>query len=223
MTAPGDPKHNVLDGYEGTLSFPPYTVQQDVWTRQGRQTMRVCSASHWTATVNEKGAPASGVKTYPDSNRSFTDWRHCSSQPRVSSFSKLSSSYTEKSPAAGSWNATWDVFLDGGVCGKPTTEVMVVNEWHNVDFPTTRLHPKIGGVAYDLTVGNHFLQFRKKHQSSSSTVNWLPIFSYLRSKRLVSPSATLQFVQAGIEVLTTGGKNLPFSLTHFSVTGVRHH
>jgi hypothetical protein len=79
-----------LTGYEGTASFPSgLFVQQDVWTQQGAQTMRVCSPSSWTATVNQRGAPATGVKTYPDTSRTFTDWSHCASQPRVDSFTKL--------------------------------------------------------------------------------------------------------------------------------------
>jgi hypothetical protein len=210
-----------LTGYEGTRQFPPYAVQQGVWTQQGRQTMKVCSESEWTATVNQKGAPETGVKTYPNSARMFTDWSHCSSQPRVGSFTKLQSSFAERSPKAGSWDAAYDVFVDGSVCGKPTTEIMVWTHWRDVWVPRAQLHPVIGHVKYDLYHSGHYFQFRRHTQAASTTVDFAAVFRYMQRAHLLSSSATLQFVEAGTEVLTTRGRNLPFSLTRFSVRATR--
>lgn len=207
----------VLTGYHDTRNFPPYTVQQNVWTEKGKQTMSVCSASNWTATVNQKGAPETGVKTYPDSNKSYTDWTHCSSQPAVRSFKTLRSNFSERGPKSGSWNFGYDIFLNGSVCGRPVTEVMVWNQWREISVPAAQLHATIGGVAYDVYHSGHYIQLRRKHQTASGSVNLLAVLHYLEQRGLTRAADTLQFVQYGVEVLTTHGRNIPFHLAGFSI------
>jgi hypothetical protein len=203
-------------GYEGTLSFPPYVVQQDVWTQQGQQTMYVCNEHDWNAIAKQSGAPATGVKTYPDSQKTYTDWQHCSSQPPLSSFSKLTGAYGEVSPNAGSYDWAWDIFLNN-FCGKPLTEVMVLNQWRNVDYPASQ-SVTIDHVPYLYYHSGTIIQFRRVHQNSSDTVNLLRVLHWCQRHGLVTSTDTMQFVAYGVEVLTTRGKNVPFSLNRFSVT-----
>lgn len=208
----------VLTGYEAAVQYPPYMVQQDVWTQQGKQTMSVCSEARWTATVNQKGAPETGVKTYPDSGKVYTDWAHCSSQPAVKSFTTLRSTFAERAPRAGSWDFAYDVFLNGGTCNKPVTEVMVWNQWYQVSVPRAQLHATIDGVAYDVYHSGHYIQVRRVHQVASGVVNLAAVFRYLTQRQLISAADSVQFVQYGVEVLTTQGRNMQFDLTGFSVS-----
>lgn len=208
---------SMLTGYHGTHNYPPYTVQQNVWTEQGKQTMAACSASDWTATVNQKGAPETGVKTFPDSSKAYTDWVHCKSQPAIRSFTTLRSTFAERAPKAGSWNYAYDIFLNGGVCKQPVTEVMVWNQWRQISVPRAQFHATIDGVAYDVYHSGRYIQLRRVHQTASGSVNLLAVLHALEQRRLVRATDTLQFVQYGVEVLTTHGRNLPFELRGFAV------
>ena len=141
--------------------------------------MRVCSASDWTATAMQNGAPASGVKTFPDSGKVYTDWTHCRSQPSLGSFKKLTSTFTEHAPNAASWDFAYDVFLDGAVCGKPRIEVMVFEQWSHVDLPATRLHTTLGGTTYDVYHSGRYIQLRRRAQTASGSVDLRAVFQYL--------------------------------------------
>ncbi|HEX4489666.1 MAG TPA: hypothetical protein VH914_00525 [Acidimicrobiia bacterium] len=90
---------------------------------------------------------------------------------------------------------------------------MVLPSWRAVDFPTPDETTTIGSARYDVTVAPGFVRLRAQHQSSSARVNLLAVL-----RCYAQPSDTVQFVQAGVEVLTTRGRDLDFSLTRFAVT-----
>ena len=48
-------------------------------------------------------------------------------------------------------------------------------------------------------------------------MNLLAVLHFLEQHGLTRAADTLQFVQYGVEVLTTQGRDLPFRLTGFSV------
>lgn len=209
-----------LKGKEGTLHYGDYLVQQDQWSGEGHQTMLVCSESDWTATVKQHGKPETGVKTYPDSDKTYTNWSDCSSQPALSSFATLTSTYGEVAPVStrSSWDYAYDIFINGGVCHKPLTELMIWNQWQDISLPNAQLHPTIDGVAYDIYHSGGYIQMRQVTQTTSGSVNLLPVFSYLESQGLLSAADTLQFIQYGVEVLTTYHQPIDFSVNAFSVT-----
>jgi hypothetical protein len=183
--------------------------------------MSVCSASNWTATVNQKGAPETGVKTYPDSMKAYTDWVHCSSQPAVRSFTTLRSTFAERGPKAGSWNFAYDVFLNGGACKQPSTEVMVWNQWRAISVPRAQFHTTIAGVAYDVYHSGRYIQLRRRHQVAKGSVDLLAVLHALQKRKLVHAGDTMQYVQYGVEVLTTYGHNQPFRVQGFTVRDQR--
>lgn len=220
LTRPDSCAHpTVLRGDTAGVAFADhYRVNNDDWTGAGKTTTTVCSPSDWTSVVNEHGMPASGVKTYPDSERTFTDWSTCASQPALSSFSTLTSSYAITAPAASaSYDAAYDLFIGGGACAGPSIEVMVWNRWRHIDVPAAQ-PATIGGVAYDVFHSGSYIQVRQHKQSLHGTVDLLAILTYLKGQGLLSPAQTLLFVQYGFEVLTTRGRDLPFTLAGFSVT-----
>lgn len=209
----GNPQ--VTTDYEGTFQYPPYLVQNDVWQQVGYQQLTACNEHDWTAVANQSGAPATGVKAFPDSQFNWTDWLNCGSQPPLSSLSKLKLSYAEVSPNTGSFDWAVDVFLNN-LCGKGLTEVMVLNQWANVDFPPSK-SVTVDHVAYLYYRSGTLVQFRRANQNASGTVNVLRVLRWCVRHGLVKSSDTMQFAAYGAEVLTTGGVDVPFTLTGFSV------
>lgn len=211
-----------IKGKEGGHQFPPYLVQQDVWSGEGKQVMHACGANNWEADVTQHGKPETGVKTYPDSGKTYTDWSSCKSQPALSSFATQTTTYGEQAPPAdakhASWDAAYDIFINGSVCHKPLTELMIWNQFQGISVPNAQLHPTIDGIAYDVFHSNGYIQMRMVNQNASGSVNLLNVYSYLEGQGLLSPSDTLAFVQYGFEVLTTYKVQMPFYLTDFSVT-----
>lgn len=224
------PKPTVLIGYEGTLSYPPYVVQQDVWQQIGAQTMKVCSEHEWQATCNQSGAPATGVKTYPDSGLTYTDW-NVDPGPAVSTFSHLATTFGHAMPT-GKFSCDWayDLFFNVNI-GKPVNpflELMILTQWANVDFPNPQFKAvAIGGHTFDVyhsegSDGKRFVQMYLSPQASKGTIHWLPIFHWLEKQSLLHPNDLLAFLQYGVEVLTTYGVDITFGLNAFSVTDARH-
>lgn len=212
-----------LTTYHGTLSYPPYVVQQDVWTNVGAQTMYVCGPGNWKAIARQSGAPATGVKTYPDTQKTYTDWQHCSSQPLIGSFTKLTSSFRHLGPNAGSYDYAYDLFFNNSLCNQPLTELMVFTQWRGLSLPAAQLHPVIAGVAWDIyhsqrADGFRYIQVRFHKQRTAGTVNFIPLIHYLEAQHLLRTTDSLQFLAYGPEILTTYGANLPFWLTGFSVS-----
>lgn len=203
---------STVSGSTGGVAYSGgYRVNADDWTGAGITVVRACSPSHWTATVEQRGAPATGVKTYPDSERTFTDWEHCSTQPTVGSFSSLDSTYALSAPNTGSWDVGYDIYLNGGACAGTSTELMILNQWRGVDWPTST-RTTIDGVAYDVDQHAGFIQLRRVHQNARGAVNLLAVLDHY-----VRPPDTLLFVQYGAEVLTTLGQPERFTLSAFKV------
>lgn len=209
-----------VKGKEGGHQFPPYLVQQDQWSGEGKQVMEVCGANNWEADVTQHGKPETGVKTYPDSGKTYTDWSACPSPPTLGSFSTLTSTYGEVDPVGSksSWDAAYDIFIGSGKCNKTNTEVMIWNQWQGISVPNAQLHPTIDGIAYDVFHSGGYVQMRMVNQVTSGSVNIKDIFTYLESQNLIQPTYTLTFIQYGTEVLTTYKVKIPFYLTDFSVT-----
>ena len=229
--SPTDPQR--AHGYEGGVQCGKDFVQQDVWSQKGSQWMKVCSVSDWEVIAQQDGKPESGVKTYPDSELRFTDYSKCSSQPTLASFKSLSSSYGHVAPNSSSWDFAYDIFIGGGACKTPITEVMIWTQWHDVSPPVAQMLTTIDGVSYDVyhhnsTGGGSYIQMRMKNQNTSGKVDILKVFEYLGTQGLLALATdTLQFVQYGVEVLTTcaapytvgcKGINATFSVNAFDVS-----
>lgn len=209
-------------GYHDGVAFPNQRrVNQNVWTEQGRQTMYICSPGNWRADVTQSGAPETGVKTFPDSERTYTNWTRCSSHT-LASFTKMQGYYAHQAPNVGSWNAGWDIFLNGELCHKKVTEVMIWDQWRSISVPTAQLHPVIDGVQYDLYYHQNstldYFQFRRRVHTKAASVNLLAVLRYLQSRGFLKPTDAVLFDQAGNEILTTYGRTVPFWTTGFSVS-----
>lgn len=209
----------VLTGYEDGVAFPGgYRVNVDGWTHTGSYRMSVCSQSDWKSVANvETGVKQ--VRAYNASERTFTNWSTCGSQPRISSLKKLTNTYGFVLPNDGSWDATTDVFTDGAVCGRPLTEIMVLHRWRDVDFPTPQIrNVTIAGVVYNVYHASGFVQLYQVQQRSSGTFNLLAVLKWCQSKGFLRADATMTFDREGVEILSTYGHDVTFWLNAFAVS-----
>lgn len=210
-----------LNGYEGTIQYPgSLFVQQNVWTQQGAQTMHVCGPSEWDAVANQSGEPASGVKTYPDTSATLTDWSTCDSAPTIGALKTMRGTYGNVPPTdLASYDYAWDLFIGGGPCANdPFVEVMVWTHWNDVDVPTAQLHPTIGKKTYDFYHAGSYMQFRQQVQTDRGTTPLKQVLKYLVKQGLVSASGHVLFAQYGPEILTTFGQDVTFGINRFSVS-----
>ena len=105
---------------DGMLNASPYFVSNNMWNASGysvSQTLYACSYSNWyvTATMNNDNGDGA-VKTYPNSQRDFTD--------TISSLSSVTSTFAETSPGTGIYKDAYDIWLNG-LATSGSTELMI--------------------------------------------------------------------------------------------------
>src|SRR5208282_196428 len=114
--AEGTENTDPSDGYEY------YWVDNDAWSgSHGPQTLYVCNESSWYAVSNQ---PNNGgqVETYPDTEYDVGGREHPSTTP-ISGWSSITSTFSEHYPAAGGWDAAYDLWTDDW-----TNETMIWNQ-----------------------------------------------------------------------------------------------
>lgn len=208
----------VQSGYEDGIAFPGgFRTNVDGWTHTGRYTMSVCSPSDWSVVAKQKTGLLQ-VRAYPDSERTFTDNATCASQVPLGQFTKLKSTFSHVLPSVKtSFDAAYDLFLDGERCGQGLVEVMVWTRWVNVAVPAPQLHITVDGIAYDIYHSGSYIQVRMVEQRDSGAVNFKHLFEAMYGVGLLKPTDSLAFLRYGIEVLSSYGKNATFAVDGFTV------
>lgn len=216
----------VLTGYHDGIAFPGnLRYNNDVWQEVGKVKASVCAIDDWTAISTQSGPPALGVRAYHAGEFTTTDWQFCSSQPRLDSFTKLKTTFAHApaSPIHHTVDWAFDIFAGSGACNRPLTEIMWFSDWSDdLSLPAPQYTATLSGVPVDIywstfAEGGKYIQIRQQTQTLSGKVNWLPVFRYLERKGLLVMSDTMMFLRYGVEVLTTYGQKVPFTLTGFDV------
>jgi glycosyl hydrolase family 12 len=208
------PRYTTSDPTWWDLS--PYFVANDMWNVTGysvSETLYACSYSNWyvVATMdNSKGDGA--VKTYPNSHRDFD------SNPEISSFSSITSTFAETSPDRGIYEDAYDIWLNG-VATPGSTEVMIWNDNHGqVPAGSLQATVTIDGRSYAVwkTTGN-YIAFVASTNFTSGTANLLDFFQWLMMKGWIPGNTTLGQVDYGAELVSTNGVPATFTFSDFSV------
>lgn len=114
---------------EGTDNTDPndgaqyWWVNNDAWSgSHGPQTLYVCNKSSWYAVSNQ---PNDGgqVETYPDTEYDVGGRENPSTTP-INGFSAITSTYADVEPAAGGWDAAYDLWTNDW-----TNETMIWTSW----------------------------------------------------------------------------------------------
>jgi hypothetical protein len=209
-------------GAEGITNTDPspapenWWVQNDAWNRShGPQTLYVCNQSSWYAVSNQ---PNNGgaVETYPDTEYDIGGRNSPSTTP-ISGWKSITSTFSEAYPAAGGWDAAYDLWLNNW-----STEIMIWNQWagSNAHWPeqaTTSL--TLDGVPYTFYDNGGEFNFFRGTQTASGSVDILAALQWLVSQGLVNATAVPTQLEYGVEIsYTSGSETFPTTGLTFSLS-----
>lgn len=200
----------------GSWDQGPYTVANNMWNIGGggvSQTLSACSASDWfvNATVADDGG---GVKTYPNSHYTFAR------PPQISSLSAVTSTFAQASPASGTFEDAYDIWLNALAGSGNEDEVMIWTENHGqIPGGSPAATATIDGASYTVWRGaNNLVSFVANATVTSGTLNLLPFFQWLLRKGWEPAGSTLVQVDYGVEIVSTNSAPQTFGFSDFSVS-----
>lgn len=208
----------------GIWDHDGYNVYNNMWDMNkppasgpGSQSLHVCDYNSWyvVADMPLPGQPADSVKTYPNVQENF------SSVP-VTKFSSLRSTFAEADPHVGDYEDAYDMWLNG-IASHGSNEVMIWNEDHGqVPAGSPRARASFNGVTYTAwsTPGNGYIAFVANRYFTAGTVNLLAFYRWLIAKGWIPSSSTVDQIDYGVEICSTGAAPAKFDFTNFSITYV---
>jgi hypothetical protein len=189
-----------------------FVVDQDMWNNHGgTQTLRACSYRSWSVTATQPDTP--DVNAYPNVHRDLD-------APRLTSFTEISSRFASTGPGAGSYNFAYDVWLNG-VATDGSTEIMVWTDTHgpkpDVRRRGTFTAGTSSGVRYAVYQGGRYVAFLGPNRTAGR-VDLLAFFRYAVHRGWLRPDSTVDQIDFGVEIRSTGGRPLDFAVTDFALT-----
>ncbi len=213
----------VTSAKNGMWNNGGYVVANDMWNTSGyavSQTLSACSYHNWHVSAKADNSSGDGaVKTYPNVHKDYINW-NTGAQPALSSFATIRSSFTAATPKTGTYDAAYDVWLDG-----LHREVMI---WTY----NRGQHPAGTRVASNLSLGdrtwnvyatsdNGYIAFVPTHTYTHGLVHVGSMLHWLTSHKRLPTSAKLAQIGFGFEVVSTGGSASTFTVRSFSVATTR--
>jgi hypothetical protein len=193
----------------------PYFVSNNMWGTQGyqvTQTLYACSYSNWyvVATMNNNSGDGA-VKTYPNSHRDFD------SGPMITSFSSITSSFDASGTPPGSYEYAYDIWVNG-IASSGSTEVMIWT-YNRGQAPSGSVvaSATLGGHTYQVWKNDGYIAFVADQNFTSGTLDLLQVFKWIIGRGWLTTSATLDQVDYGVELVSTGNVPETFSFSNFSV------
>lgn len=209
-------------GAPGSYSPPhsPYVWQNDMWNAAGfdiTQTIYVCESNSWWVDTTMPADIEVSVKTYPNIGVEYLD-EATGEEPLLSEFPTLVSSYSGQGAGVGRYDVAYDIWLNGFAI-----EVMIWTDRKDVDIsylPQIGSNVMISGRTWDVWMsGSSYLAFVPPEGTTypSGTLDLKEFLDYLVSQGRIPTTATLTFVEYGVEVLTTDGKTARFTCNRFTL------
>jgi hypothetical protein len=200
----------------GMWNLAPYFVYNNMWGVSGysvSQTIYACSYSNWyvTATMNNDSGNGA-VKTYPDSQKDF-------SEPKISSLNSVTSTFAETSPNTGIYEDAYDIWLNG-IASSGSTELMIWTDNHGqTPSGTAQGTVTFGGQSYTAyrTTSGSYIALVANTNFASGTIDLLAVFKWLIGKGWIPPSSTLGQVCYGVELVSTNGAPATFTFSNYAV------
>ena len=199
----------------GGWSTNGYYVHNNMWNVFGynvRETLSACAYNNWyvTATMdNTKGDGA--VKTYPNVHKDYNE-------PAISSFSSITSTFSETSPHVGIYEAAYDIWLNG-VASNGSTEVMIWNDnYHQVPAGSVQATVTFDGRSYTVWRTGTYIALVADSTFTSGSVDLLAMFKWLMSKGWLASNSTIGQIDYGFELVSTNGVPATFTVNNFSIT-----
>ncbi|MEP9385340.1 GH12 family glycosyl hydrolase domain-containing protein [Nocardioides cheoyonin] len=209
----------------GMASSGVYTVDNDMWNASGyhmTQRLRVCSRSRWTVDVKVRNPTDKAVKSYPNAHRDYHNWS-TGHEPRLSSFTKLRTSWAARTPGKGIYDAAYDLWLNG-VADADSNEVMIwTDNRHQVPFGHRAGHLWFNGIKWQVWTGagHQYIAFTPPRRLTHGTLGLLRPLHWLVRKGWLRKKTTVGQVGFGFEVVRTAGQRVRFATSRFSVSSAR--
>ncbi len=184
----------------------------------GSQTVTSHGPGDWSVTSDQK-AGNTGVLTYPDVAQVFT--RSSNTDPPISGFSAITSSFTEAMNATSGTDAeaAYDIWLDNG---SGADEIMIwVDNHGQTPAGDDKGSVVIGGTTYELWNADGTVSFVRSNfvrsNEQSGTVDILTVLHWLQSNGYVSNTADLGQVDFGWEICSTAGVPETFTVSSYTL------
>jgi Glycosyl hydrolase family 12 len=203
-----------------------FIIHNNMWNTSGykvSETVEACSSQSWNVIATADNSSGDGaVKTYPNVHKDYHNWS-TGSEPSLSKYPVLSSSFAATGPNTGIYNIAYDIWLNGvGNGGGSNREVMIWtdNQAQRPAGSVVASGLSLGGKTWTLwaTGDNHILSFVPSSDMASGTVNIRAMLDYLISQGRVPTNSTLGQICYGVEVVSTNGSPGTFRFTGFSLT-----
>ncbi|MFJ3622885.1 hypothetical protein ACIPSH_32765 [Streptomyces iakyrus] len=186
-----------------------YTLYNNIWgSGAGSQCIWANSGTNWGVWANHPNT--GGIKSYPNQTKAINK--------SITSLTSLSSSYNVSVPSSGAYNTSYDIW--------DTDHDYEIMLWVNKTGPVGPLGSSqgtvsLGGHSWNVFKGtngaNEVFSFIRTSNSSSGTVNILPILKWIKDTKKWMGNETIGDVQFGYEVTSSSG-GLNFTTNNLTVS-----
>jgi hypothetical protein len=199
----------------GIWSTDGYFVFNNMWNTDaglGPQTLYACSYHSWYV-VSDQTDDEGAVKTYPNAQMNFNE-------VPIASLHSVMSTFAETSPHVGIYDDAYDVWLNG-IATAGSTEIMVwVDNYNQVPNGSQVTTTTLGSRTYDvwLTSDRSYIALVSTAAFTSGVVDLLEIFKWTIAQNWLASTSTLDQIDFGVEIVSTGGANATYQFNDFSIT-----
>ncbi|MFI7141923.1 hypothetical protein ACIBQ5_30710 [Streptomyces massasporeus] len=193
----------------GNTSLNGYTLYNNIWgSGAGSQCIWANSGTNWGVWADHPNT--GGIKSYPNQTKAINK--------SITSLGSLSSSYNVSVPSSGAYNTSYDIWDTDH-----DYEIMLwVNKTGAVGpIGTSQGSVSLGGHSWNVFKGtngaNEVFSFIRTANSSSGTVNILPILNWIKDTKKWMGNETIGDVQFGYEVTSSSG-GLNFTTNNLTVS-----
>ncbi|MFF8936832.1 hypothetical protein ACF08O_19245 [Streptomyces paradoxus] len=193
----------------GQTNLNGYTLYNNIWgSGAGSQCIWANSGTNWGVWANHPNT--GGIKSYPNQTKAINK--------SITALGSLSSSYNVSVPSSGAYNTSYDIW--------DTDHDYEIMLWVNKTGPVGPLGSSqgtvsLGGHSWNVFKGtngaNEVFSFIRTSNSSSGTVNILPILKWIKDTKKWMGNETIGDVQFGYEVTSSSG-GLNFTTNNLTVS-----
>ncbi|MER6080873.1 hypothetical protein [Streptomyces sp. NPDC001833] len=193
----------------GNTTLNGYTLYNNIWgSGAGTQCIWANSGTNWGVNANHPNT--GGIKSYPNSKKVINK--------TITSLGSLTSSYNVTVPSSGAYNTSYDIWDTGYA-----NEIMLwVNKTGDVGpLGTSQGTLTLGSNTWTVYKGNNgsnnVYSFVRSSNSTSGTVDILPILKWIKDTKGWFGNVTIGDVQFGFEITSSSG-GLDFTVNSESVS-----
>jgi hypothetical protein len=207
-------------GMSDNGQFGDYFVRNNVYDLDagaGTQTLYACSYHSWYVVSDLMADDAGVVMSYPNSQMNFGS--SPSTEPPISSFHTITSTFDETSPHVGVYEDAYDIWLNG-VPGDNQIMIWVDNNERVPHGTKVQAATPLDGRTYDVWVTSDYsyIALVSTETFTSGTIDLLKILQWAVSSGWLPADTTLGQIDFGVEIVSTGGASATFRFNDFSIT-----